>query len=140
MSEEEGSISPEEYSALMEKLTSVEEKVDGFMKSTDDGKVDEAISGLVKTIEKMAEEIAVLKESDPIDVSKMATIEDIVKVEDFEKLSETNATILDRLDVIEKTPFFKGTKEGDPKGDVNKGADPDDLVGKIIGANYGMEV
>lgn len=137
MSKENESISPEEYGALMEKMTNVEELLEKAAGTDSD--VDEAITGLAETIEKMAEEIATLKEADPIDLTKMATIEDILMTEDFEKMvTEANKTILGRLETIEKTPFFKGVKDGDLV--VEKTVDGDGLVDKIVGSSYGMEV
>ncbi len=122
MSKENESISPEEYGALMEKMTDVEELLEKA--AGNDSGSDKAITSLTETIEKMAEEIATIKDAEPVDLAKM--------------VSEANETILDRLEVIEKTPFFKGVKDGDDP--VIAKATDEGLVDKIVGSSYGMEV
>ena len=107
--EDNPSISPEEYGTLMEKLGKVEEMLE---------KAPTEIKAIRKDIEDLTKKVD--------SVEKAAGEDKSTSAEDVKELiKEAGVSIIERLDVIEKTPFMKGVQDFDLKK-MAQGTQPED--------------
>ena len=162
MEPKDESISPEEYGALMEKLTNVEElfakqviKDEQAAKDAiknaeikkaaqEDKSVAETLATITTSIEKMSSQIVELQSGKGVeeDISKTVTGEDIQKML-TDAIKDSGEQMDARLKKLEGSPFAKGAKDS---GDLGAGAAGsakedvrDGLVDEISKGQYGIK-
>jgi len=140
MDTKDESISPEEYGALMEKLTKVEELFEKAT-STEQEQMAETIQGLETSIEKLTAEIDILKEfsNNKEEDNKLKCPEEKIQKMVDDAVASLKADSDTRLDVLEKSPLMKGVKDGDIGIVIEKNAGTGYLDAAIAKA-YGIKV